>query len=152
MNYQAQAISKLSEKRKNLIEELQKLDNGQERILKAFGSILDTLPQKIKARARVEINHAHNFTWAYVSPKYKKFSEHDTKLITAWCASLSDRWNFTKEANGYDKTWVHQVTRGFKWNEIIRADIEFKGTSDIDGCELIEETYTETRTRYKVKC
>lgn len=154
--FQKQARLRAKKERASLRKQMEEL-KGVERRTDALGSFLETLPAKIKNRCEFSLNFYGTYFYVNVKPKYwpslpknkQGFTENDTLLITSWCASLNERWQFAKRVNSCEGTWYHEV---YKYVGDSRYEITFNTTSNIDGCELVEVTETVEQKRFEVKC
>lgn len=151
IDFTAAAKNTLDKRRDELFKELEQLKNDRRRAA-VMASLLETLPKKLRSRVNPKFYFSGTFISATIRPlNGDGFTEHDTLLITDWCAQ-QDRWKFTKLVNPTTGTWRHELERWTDGKNWARYCIEFETTGNIDGCELIEEEVTETRKRYSVKC
>lgn len=132
-----------------IIKELETIPKMQRRI-KAFAKFLETnLPPKVYNRSNIYIvESGGNWFWAKISSKYKT-TEHDTKLITAFCAE-NDKWRFTKSVETGSGKWKHTLRRELASSDYVTYHIDFIDTAEVDGCKLIKKEKTEVY--YEVEC
>lgn len=128
-------------------EQLQMVNAG--RRLEALAGILSDMPLKVYNRSRISLYAHDGYYTADIYPDVSKneFTEHDTKLITAWCAS-KEKFTWKKEPTS-SGGWDHVLDRHFGYHHY---KITFHRISNIDGCELIEVIETREVKTYKVKC
>lgn len=137
----------LSEQRKSLRKQMADL-KGQERRTDALANLLDTLPQKIKSRSKIDWYISGSMLYVTVRPAFKRFTENDTILITDWCAR-QEKFDFAKEVSSSTGTWNHKLKRWIGW---AYYNIEFDTIANVDGCELVEVEETIKQKRFEVKC
>lgn len=151
LRIQEAAEKHLSARREQLQKELDEI-KGSEKRTRYLAGMLESLPQKIKGRCEISFSGCWGkYAYANISPKFgKKFTEHDTLLITDWCATR-EKWEFKKEASACKGYWYHKLSR---WTPDYEAyyEVIFNTISNIDGCELEEVEETRIVKTFKVKC
>ena len=150
MNAKELTREHVKRQRADLLEQLNKLETSERRLY-ALAGIVETMPKKILNRCYISWYGYDRYFSADIRPKFgETFTEHDTILITDWCAK-QEKWTFNKEADGYGG-WRHVIKRKRPNWRYANYEITFVNIDNIDGCELVEVIETREVKTYKVKC
>jgi len=135
-----------------MLEDIREIRNAEPR-MKALDKLLRTLPKKIQNRCTVSLYGHGSYISADIRPKWK-FTDHDTILITQWCAE-QEKFEFSKDVSSYDgdmslelyrRVWSRHYDRRASYT------IKFHATANVDGCKLVEKVVTREVKTYEIQC